>query len=370
MYNEQPGFWSDGAWVGLPFYLLRQPEGAKLLQLLKQRPVQLKLTGLKDSTYRYDLAVGPQQVKGPLTYDFAKLRPAVVTTNFPRVDANVLHIDQRSAHLPGVSAGLGATRLVAGPVTRTDYLASDGPGTRWDEKTSAGEWNESGVEYSLARSYRPDERVSREVWAPIARPAIPDATASEVDGLPVARFENALRVAIPQHVNGDRTIYGWSDLRGDETLLKLTSEGKEIGRKDWSVAQFAVPAKSAWYELSLDVRRAPDTWATTSTATRTEWRFRSGQVKTREVLPLIQIDYTLNGRRLELKPGYQPGARGLGFFRTTAEVSLDGKSWTSLRLHSGAATVPSGPVAKLRVTSTDLLGNRITQTIDKPWTAK
>ncbi|MEV6285397.1 S8 family peptidase [Kribbella sp. NPDC051770] len=367
MYNEQPGFWSDGAWLDLPFYLLRQAEGAKLLQLLKQRPVQVKLTGLKDSTYRYDLVTGPQQVKGPLTYDFAKLRPAVVTTNFARVDANVLHFDQRSAHLPGVSAGLGATRLVAGPVTRTDYIASDTPGTTWDDKTSAGEWNESGFEYSLARSYRPNERVTRDVWAPIARPAIPDATGSEIDGLPVARFENALRIAIPQHVNGDRTIYGWSDMRGDATLLKLTSGGKEIGRKDWSVAQFAVPAKSAWYELSLDVRRAPNTWATTSTATQTEWRFRSGQVKTREVLPLIQIDYKLTGRRLELKPGYQPGARGLGFFRTTAEVSLDGKKWTPLPLWFGATTVPPGPAAKLRVTSTDLLGNRITQTIEKPW---
>jgi hypothetical protein len=142
------------------------------------------------------------------------------------------------------------------------------------------------------------------------------------------------------------------------------------------VAQFAVPAKSAWYELSLDVRRAPDTWATTSTATQTEWRFRSGPVKTREVLPLVQVDYKLSGRQLELKPGYQPSARGLGFFRTTAEVSVDGKHWQSLRLWptglSGkvVTTVPSGPVAKLRVTSTDLLGNRITQTIEKPWAAK
>ncbi|GAB2554037.1 S8 family serine peptidase [Kribbella endophytica] len=376
MYNEQPGFWSDGAWLGLPFYLFRQEEGARLLQLLKQRPVQVKLTGLKDSTYRYDLVVGPQQVKGPLTYDFAKLRPAVVTTNFAKVDANVLHFDQRSAHLPGVSAGLGSTRLVAGPVTRTDYLASDAPGTTWDDKTSAGEWNESGFEYSLARSYRPNERVTRDVWAPIARPAIPDATGSEIDGLPVARFENALRIAIPQHVNGDRTVYGWSDMRGDETLLKLTSGGKELGRKDWSVAQFAVPAKSAWYELSLDVRRAPDTWAKTSTATQTEWRFRSGSVKTREVLPLVQVDYKLSGRQLELKPGYQPGARGLGFFRTTAEVSVDGKHWQSLRLWPAGlsgkviTTVPSGSVAKLRVISTDLLGNKLTQTIEKPWAAK
>ncbi|ONI68512.1 peptidase S8/S53 subtilisin kexin sedolisin [Kribbella sp. ALI-6-A] len=373
MYNEQPGFWSDSAWVGLPFYLFRQEEGARLLQLLKQRPVQVKLTGLRDSTYRYELAVGPQQVAGPLTYDFARLRPAVVTTNYQRIDSDFLHYDKRAAYLPGVSAGLGSVRLVAGPVTRTDYLASDQPDTTWDEQTRAGAENLSGYEYSVARSYRPDERVMREVWAPISRPAIPDARGSEADGLPVARFENALRIAIPQHVNGDRTQYGWSDMRGDQTTLTLTSGGKELGRKDWSVAQFPVPAKPAWYDLRLDVQRAPNTWAKTSTATRTEWRFRSGSVRTREVLPLVQVDYRLAGRQLELKPGYQPGARGPSFFRTTAEVTFDGKTWQPLRLRpSGwgqqSAMIPSTPVAALRVTATDLGGNRISQTIERPWT--
>ena len=38
LYNEQPGFWGDGAEVGLPVYLLRQPEGLKLLNLLEAAP--------------------------------------------------------------------------------------------------------------------------------------------------------------------------------------------------------------------------------------------------------------------------------------------------------------------------------------------
>ncbi|ADB35334.1 peptidase S8 and S53 subtilisin kexin sedolisin [Kribbella flavida DSM 17836] len=373
MDNERPGFWSDSAEVGVPFYLLRRPEGARLRALLAKRPVELQLTGLRDSSYRYDLAIGPQQVKGPLTYDFARLRPAAVTTNYLRNDAWFLHRDQRTAHLPGLSVGLSSTREVTGPVARTDYLASDVPGTTWEERTVAGEWNLSGVEYSLARSYRPNERASRDWWAPISRPAVPDAEGSEADGLPAARFENTLRVAIPQHVNGDRTQYGWSDTPGDRTQLTLTSGGKVVGSKNWSVAQFPVPAKSAWYELTLDVRRSPETWAKTSTATRTEWRFRSGPVTSRQVLPLVQVDYRLNGRQLELKPGYQPGVRGHGFFRTTAETSADGKHWQPVRLVPGGlggkvlGTVPAAAPAALRVTATDLFGNRITQTIERPW---
>ncbi len=238
-YNEQPGAWNDGAEVGIPVYLLRQPEGLQLLKLLKQRDVVLQLNGLRDSTYRYDLAVGPQVVNGPLTYDFAKLRPAVVTTNYQRNDAWALHKDQRMAHLPGLATALGSTRLVTGPVARTDYLASDVPGITWDEKTSAGEWNESGFEYSLARSYRPNERVSREWWSSIARPAIPVSEGSEADGLPAARFENALRVAIPQYVNGDRSVYGWVDSRGDSTLAQAQQQRQ--GARPQGLVSRAVP---------------------------------------------------------------------------------------------------------------------------------
>jgi subtilisin family serine protease len=377
MYNDQPGFWGDGTEIGIPFYLLRQAEGQKLVNLLKQRAVTVQLTGLRDSTYRFDLAVGPSVVRGPLTYDFARMRPAAVTTNFEENDAWFLHTDQRVAHFPGLAAGLTSTRAVTGPVVRTDYLASDVRGITWDEKTSAGEWNESGYEHSLARSYRPNEKVSRDWWSSLARPAIPVASGSEADGLPAARFENALRVAIPQYVNGDRSVYGWSDVRGDQTSIKLTSNGKVLGSKDWSVAQFPVPAKTAWYDLSLDVKRADDSWAKTSTATHTTWHFLSGTTKSRAVLPLVQVDYKRTGNTLELKSGYQPGVRGLGWFRSTAEVSYDGgKTWRRLTV------VPRGPdrgivqlpatkgELTLRVTARDLIGNSVSQTIEKAWVTK
>ena len=75
-----PGYWSDGSDQGISFYLLRAQQGKQLLDLLAKGPVSLQLNGLLDSTYRYDLAVGPSTVKGPLTYDLAKMRPAAVTT--------------------------------------------------------------------------------------------------------------------------------------------------------------------------------------------------------------------------------------------------------------------------------------------------
>ncbi len=377
MYKEAPGHWSTGADQGIPFYLLRAEQGQQLLDLLAKGPVTLQLNGLLDSTYRYDLAVGPSTVSGPLTYDIAKMRPAAVTTNYHRNDAWYLHLDQRSAYLPGLSTGLSSSRQVTGPVVRTDYLATDVKGVTWDERTVAGEWNESGYEYSIARGYRPNEQVTRGWWESLTRPAIPyGATGSEADGLPVARFEDAMRIAIPQYVSGDSDTYGWGD-RGDVTSLKLSSNGVELGSEDWSVAQFAVPAKTAWYDLVLDQKRGPNSWAKTSTATHTEWRFLSKSAHGRTVLPLVQVDYKVAGGWLDLKPGYQPGARGLGLFRTTAEISYDGTTWQRLSLSprglggTVGARIPGAPdaasSANIRVTATDLVGNRISQTIAKAW---
>ncbi|GAB2633558.1 S8 family peptidase [Kribbella swartbergensis] len=384
MYNEKPGFWGAGAEQGIPFYKLRAEQGKQLLDLLAKGPVALQLNGLLDSTYRYDLVVGPSTVDGPLMYDIGRMRPAAVTTNFHRNDAWFLHRDQRIAYLPGIATGLSARREVTGPVTRTDYLASDQRDVVWEEGTVAGEWNESGFEYSIARTYHPNEKVTRGWWESLMRPATPNTgPGTEAEGLPAARFENALRFAIPQYVSGDGNVYGWGD-RGDVTKLELSSNGVKLGSRTWSLAQFPVPEKAAWYDLTLDQTRGPNSWATTSTRTHTKWRFFSGPARERSVLPLVQVDYKVADGRLELKPEYQQGVRrgnhGLGLFRTTAEISYDGKTWQPLALRpqglggAVAARIPVAPGdashASIRVTATDRAGNRIDQTIEKAWTVR
>jgi subtilisin family serine protease len=372
LYNDAPGRWDTGIGLGIPLYLLQSEQGKQLLDLLAKGPVSLALNGVRDSTYRYELALGPSTVKGPLTYDVAKMRPAVVTTNFQRIEPSFLHLDRRIAHLPGLSAELGSKRDVVGPVTRVDYLASDVKGTTWDETTVAGEFNESGYEYTVPRTFRPNEHVTRSRWESLARPAVPGLSAVDSDiaqGWPPARFENALRIAIPQYVSGDRSVFGWGD-RGDVTSMTLSSNGVELGRADWSTGQFAVPEKAAWYDLTLDVQRGPNSWANTSTSTHTQWHFRSGPTRDRAVLPLVQLDYKYTEGSLELTPRYQPGVRSTGIFRTVAEISYDGKTWQRLALHGRGtlrAQVPAGAYPSLRVTSTDLLGNSITQRIDRAW---
>lgn len=376
MYKDEPGFWSDGGVAPIPVYALRQAEGLRLKAL---RGASIQLTGIAEPTYRYDLALSEDQVRGPLRYDAARLATAVVRTAFHHHNGwQELHADTRTAFLPGISVGFPSTRLVTAPVERTDYVTTGG--SEWTDKTSAGEWNEYGHEYAVPKVYRPHQQVRRTWWAAIARPAIPAIGGAEADGLPVARFEDAIRVAIPQHVNGDRTVYGWSDQRGDSTTMVLRRDGREVGKSNWSVAQFGVDPTSSWYELDLAVKRAPNTWATTSTSTRTTWRFRSGRsTKARVVLPLVQLDYRLEtdaenrvpaqgGARLEVRPTYQPGATGPGLFRTVIEISHNGgKTWTKLHGYRLPAAPPGAKSADLRVTATDLAGNSTTQSITTAW---
>jgi hypothetical protein len=195
------------------------------------------------------------------------------------------------------------------------------------------------------------------------------AAGDEAQGWPPARFENTLRIAIPQYVSGDRSVFGWGD-RGDVTSMKLSSNGVELGSKNWSVGQFVVPARAAWYDLTLDQKRGPASWATTSTSTHTDWHFLSVPSKSRAVLPLVQVDYKHTNGMLELTPHYQPGVRGPELFRTTAEISFDGKTWQKLSLRgigTFRAQVPAGSFPSIRVTATDLIGNSVTQTIDRAW---
>ncbi|MFC0629331.1 S8 family serine peptidase [Kribbella deserti] len=376
MYKNEPGFWGDGGVAPIPVYALRQAEGLRLKAL---RGATLQLTGVAESTYRYDLALSNDRVNGPLRYDAGRLATAAIRTAFHQHEGwQELHAETRTAFLSGIGVGFPSSRAVMAPVERTDYLTTNR--TEWTEKTSAGRWSESGHEYAVPRVYRPYEQVRRTWWDAIARPAIPAVGGAEADGLPAARFEDAIRVAIPQHVNGDRTVYGWSDQRGDSTTLVLRRDGREIGTANWSVAQFAVAPSTGWYELDLAVKRAPDTWATTSTATRTKWRFRSGHsTRARVVLPLVQVDYRLQtdaqnrvpakgGTRLDVRASYQPGATGPGLFRTVVEVSHDGgKTWTKVIGSRLPAAPANAKAADLRVTATDLLGNSVTQHITRAY---
>ncbi|HEY6739512.1 MAG TPA: S8 family serine peptidase, partial [Actinopolymorphaceae bacterium] len=394
LYRDEPGWWSAGEETSVPVYLLEKPEAQPLLDRLADGPVTVRTHGVAQPTYRYDLVFTEDAVREPVRYDVDARSLAAVTTTYKKHDPGreLSHRESRSAYLDGVDIGFPSTRPVFAPLTRTDYVntrTAEGPVT-WGEDAYADLWNWAGREYSLPRRYRSGQRVDQEWWPAISRPAVLDAEGNEEDGIPVARFDDAIRAAIPQFVSGDGDIYGWGQSY-DRTTMTLRRNGKSLGQFDWSVGQWPVPPAPADYELDLTVERSDRAWAATSTRTHTVWSFRSGHVSGRAVLPLLQAEYRLDSDtsnhvasggpvRLSLVPDYQPGARGPGRIRTTVEVSYDGgATWTAAPVEARPrgvvdVRVPAAPAgaeaADLRVTLKDRAGNAMVQTIDKAWLLK
>lgn len=237
-------------------------------------------------------------------------------------------------------AAFSATRLFRPPLRRTHYV-------------SAGEvtWRHSAVVntsfisrpmgemYGPARTFRPGER-TREVWFPaLTRPALPVTDADMAYGVPVNRWHDAIRIAIPHYVNGAADQYGWADYYSDRTRLALYRGDRLVGESTLPAVQYTVPADAATYRLTLEVARDRNdgpTWWTTSTATSSTWTFQSARPDggEPEVLPLVQIGYQLDtdmrnavsARRpyqLVLRPGYQPGYAARDRFTVKVELSYD-----------------------------------------------
>ncbi len=393
-YNDAPGFWST--WVSgvtVPVYSLQQAEGLRLRALIPAGgAARAKVTGLRDSSYAYDLMLTDDQVNGPLTYDVARMPLAAVTTDYHRraVPSLAVGLAARTAFVPGISAGFPVSRELVPPTRRTDYLTTS-DGVEWMHSSVGDSWNLPwrGNEYSVPERYSRGERIDQEWWPALTRPAVLSAGGEEEKGTPVARFEDAIRVQIAPFVSGDGEIQGSADDRDDQVALALRRDGTEVGRADAPVARFLVPKDEAAYELEMDVRRAPDSWSTTSNHTNTVWAFRSRHVSGRQVVPLLQVGYALRtdamnqvprdgDTRLVLTPGYQPGAHGPGGFRLEGEVSYDeGRSWQPVRMQTGhggqdvSATLPPAPASattgSVRVTVRDRAGNSLVQRIDGAW---
>ena len=388
LWRDAPGYWSDGVWEGpIPFYTVQYEEGRRLHDLLVKGERQAKLVGVSDSTYRYDLMFVERQVRGPITYDARKLPMATITTDFHKHAKKVGKSESRAAWVEGNPVGYPITRQVKAPLHRTDFVNAG----VWSTSSTADLWDWVGDEHGVNRELGRGDTAHQDVWGAITRPGIPDVVGGEADGLPVARYEDAIRALIPPFVSGDARTYGWNDNRGlqSKSTLSLHRNGKLVETFAGSAGKFPVPAASARYELRYDVTRLPASWADTSTATRSVWSFTSGHVRTRKVLSLLQVRYDVDvdllnavsragGAALTLRPGYQPGAAGPGRIQLRAEVSYDGKTWRTVGTSGWnaplKAKLPKAPAgateASLRVTAADRGGNKLVQTIENAWHLK
>lgn len=161
---------------------------------------------------------------------------------------------------------------------------------------------------------------------------------------------------------GKGTLYADGQLVGDTALGGLGT--------------FDVPAAKASYRLALDARRTAD-WAAYSTSTHTEWSFASAHTDQRTALPLLSIDYDVDGLDLlgrvdrkhksELGLSVRNQSGGVTAGDLKAWVSYDdGTSWKEVKVKRGELELkhPKGATfVSLRVRGADRNGNAVDQTV-------
>lgn len=354
------------------------------------------------SPFAYEaMLTGTGQVPDDLDYDLSRSRLARVDADYHAHTDRMPVSEGRMAFPAGVTDAFELQWPVHPPQHRVEYLTTGD--TQWIDHTEADTLDRLGDMFSLARRYRVGDH-DHEVWFPaLTRPAVPAVAPDIAHGTPVSRFEDALRITLPQHDDGAAGQYGLAG-SSETTDLTLTRDGRTLATANAAKAEFDVPGDPGRYQLTLHSARTGPvhrSWWTTSTETTTTWSFGSSRPAPGEyaALPLLQVDYDLTtdmrnqlpaGRPVRLgltvgyQPGYQPGYRDQHtggqhgrFGDVTAEVSFDdGVTWRRLASHGRPhrtvdVSLPAAPAgarfASLRVTASDRHGNRIEQTIERAY---
>ncbi len=385
--NTGPGSWSDIAFrQKLPTYRLDQASGVRLRSALQADPgLTLDVSGVRDSTYSYNLAFNEPRLPAHPAYTVDSGSLATVVSDYRQNSARMVDHESWVPYVDGVGVANNMPLARNGPVVRTDYVSTRG--VSWERFAQPDEFANMYWTWSGVHEYRPGETGRQLWWGPLVGPGVPPISGSEEAGAPVARFRDGIRILMPHYYYGG-TTYGYiQNQLGDTSELELRRNGEIVGKSDWPIAQFTVPADRAGYDLSLAVHNGKGNFADTSVRTESTWHFASARsAEPRTVLPLVQLAYDVhaNGYNevpagkaypLTITPGYQPGATGPGGFTVTVQTSFDdGATWADASVHASAgsfvATVPAaaGPgFGTVRVVATDAAGNRLTQQIDRGW---
>ncbi|MGW0757680.1 S8 family peptidase [Streptomyces sp. NPDC002814] len=373
-YRETPGYWIS--WVDsatIPLMVATGEDGAKLGALLESgKKVTLKLDGTAVSPYVYNVMF-PQTgaIASNQTYSLNSSNTVRQKVRYHEAKAGQVGKDAVYRYRPWQSATIEPTYNVQLGTERTEYYNVD-PDTRiWhavhpDAKTNRPQWN-------TLRTFDKAGRAPTEDWLrQVVRPA-----STEQSGVS-RRTGDQLTFAVPELSDAEPGHYGYVDNALDTAKGALYADGKLIGNSTLGgYGTFDVPAAKTAYRFVLDARRTAD-WATYSTSTHTEWSFTSARTEQQTALPLLSVDYDVDGldllNRVESKGRSELGlsVRDQHKSITTGQLKAwvsydDGTTWKEVKVRHGKAELKhpkkGAEFVSLRVRAADRNGNAVDQTV-------
>ncbi|MGP4047800.1 S8 family serine peptidase [Streptomyces sp. 2A115] len=371
-YRETPGYWiASVKSATIPLMIATGEDGAKLGALLKSgKKVTLKLDGTAVSPYVYSVMF-PQTdaVSDNQTYNLNSSNTVKQTVRYHGAKAGQVGKDAVYRYRPRQNNDIATTNNVPLGTERTEYYnVSD---TRiWhavypDTTANKPQWD------SL-QTFDKAGKLPAEDWL---RQVVHPAT-SEQYGLS-QRTGDKLTFRIPELSDATPGHYGSVDSVQDTAKGTLYADGQPVGDTALGgYGSFDVPAAKASYRLVLDARRTAD-WAAYSTSTRTEWSFASAHTDQQTALPLLSVDYDVDGldllgrakarhtSKLGLSVRNQSGGVTAGDLKAWVSYD-DGTSWKAVKVKHGKAELkhPKGAeFVSLRVRAADRNGNAVDQTV-------
>jgi subtilisin family serine protease len=386
IHNNVPGLLlvALSAQSEIPLLTTSLSQGLLLQDLLEDGPVRVRLRGIADSPYTYDMLF---QERGRI---LPTHRRTMDGTNSLRINADY-HADV-DGHLGGEAHhaypawSLFSTdfaRNRAMPFTRTEYVAgADGWGRNaWPSMTNdcvfCGQLQGPVVRY-------PERGTVAETW--LAQPQRPSVIRNWIvgdSGQPVTRNGNTISAFVPDWDDPEGR-FGFADSRTDTATFRLYEDGELLGEAFGWRGDVTVAGEPATYRAELDVSRRA-AWARYSTDTETAWTFRSAPTSEPQSLPLLLVDYDV-GRldslnraprgayEIDLRLRRQQGAASAEIEDVRVWASFDdGGTWRRLSVedlgggnYTAALTHPARQTARhvsLRVQAADSGGSRVTQTV-------
>ncbi|MGK5440923.1 S8 family serine peptidase [Micromonospora sp. URMC 105] len=352
--------------------LLSTDEGEALIRQIRSGPTKVEVASQPVAEYLYDLVQAyHNRIPSELTRTETSRTLARIDVGFalptPQARGGEFRFDWPSYS----DWGIGRTSNRPLAAVRTDWV-STGERYRWGQEA----YLESGTyQLDTRRSYRAGSHDEERFFTPIERPHLNDNFT-----LPT-RSGDSLRLDVPGWGGADHVGMA---LNAAEQTNQLYQGDTLLGQSSstW-ISGTAPDAADLPYRLAVRTRQDPAA-GPYSTSTETQWRFRSKAPAGVEstVLPLLQLDYTVDtdaigtakGRAdLTVSAAHLPGVTGSGGIGpVTLEISYDdGGHWRKQSLErtpDGAwtahLTAPEGAAyLSLRAGATDRAGNSVEQTV-------
>ncbi|QKJ20762.1 S8 family serine peptidase [Microbacterium hominis] len=370
----------------LPTLTLPRATGLQVLDLLAaKKGAKLVGTGYGYAPYDYAFATVEHGIPASLDYRLDASNTAVVTS---AVNGQTAGSSLQEWHtMITAESYVGFPRWLDEPVAdRTiSYLADAGVRFQRSAEPYAGGGTNGSDAFPSAfngplRSYAPGEKLTEELLGQVVHGGLyPDPESPSQAS--VRRDGDVLAVDLPYRVDaqGHPNVAGPDG--GTDSRMELWIDGTPVTSSPYASGSGAFPADEHTYRLALETHRY-ERWWTQSTDVRTEWTFRSAATDAPTVLPLLQLDYGVQGlsslnvassKRIVLTPtvSHQDGSTGSTIQGLKLWASFDaGKSWTAVAVsgsdgdYSATITPPKGTTkVALKSEAWDAAGGTFTETV-------